>query len=174
VTGRPDRTDALDEVRRDAMLADSYSRIQVLIDALRLPRSEWFKLLGEEWTGLDNLWSARSILRAELRAADRADLDLMMSERERAALAALPERITVYRGCYRVNRAGLSWSIDRSVAARFPHLMRYRRDGEQAILRIGTAWRDEVVLKLDRDEHEIIAPLVFGIREEALQRAMSP
>jgi len=74
----------------------------------------------------------------------------------------------VYRGCYAVNRAGLSWSTDCTVAERFPRLARYLRPGRQPILRTGTVARDRVTLKLDRSEQEIIAAHVWGIREQQL------
>lgn len=92
----------------------------------------------------------------------------MMCAEERAALAALPECITVYRGCYAVNRAGLSWTTDRALAAGFPALARYRRRVERPLLRTGIVRRDRAVLKLDREEQEVVAHYVSIVAEEEL------
>jgi hypothetical protein len=159
---------SLEEARKASMLANSYTRIRtVLLSPVSKP--DLFSLLGSEWSTCDSIWSYRGIIRSVLLRASRKELDLMMELEERAALALLPERFTVYRGCYAINRAGLSWSTDRETAARFPSLMRYRRPDERPILRVGTVSRDRVVLKLDREEQEIIAAHVWAIREEPLE-----
>jgi hypothetical protein len=43
---------------------------------------------------------------------------------------------------------------------KFPSLMRYRRVGDKPLLLTGTVSKDKVVLKLERNEAEIIAPRV--------------
>jgi hypothetical protein len=151
---------SLEDWREAANYANSYTRVGVLYNAMvdsSLARFEEFTLLGEQLTSCDNVWTLRSLLRQELRAASRAELDCMMDERERAALAALPERVPIYRGCYAINKTGLSWSTDRAIAERFPRLGRYSRPGETPLLRSGTTRRDRAVLKLNRNEFEIIA-----------------
>ncbi|MDE2137929.1 MAG: hypothetical protein KGJ68_10875 [Gammaproteobacteria bacterium] len=158
---------SLDDALGASRLANSFTRIRTVVLS-PVSRPDWFRLLGSEWSVCDSVWSARGVIRSMLLEASREELDLMMEPEERAALALLPERFTVYRGCYAVNRAGLSWSTDRSIAERFPRLMRYNRPGEQSILRTGTVARDRVVLKLDRDEKEIIAARVYNICEEPL------
>lgn len=163
-------TMSLEEAKQASMLASSFTRIRTVVLS-PVSRADWFRLLGSEWSICDSIWSARGVIRSDLREASREQLDLMMTDEERAALAQLPERFTVYRGCYAINRAGLSWSTDRKVAESFPSLRRYNRHlayGELPILRIGTVRRDRVVLKLDRNEQEIIAHHVSNIREEPL------
>ena len=133
----------------------------------RMPRLEWFRLLGEYWDVCDTIARWRPELRRILIAASRVELDAMMEPSERDALSLLPDRITVYRGCYVNNQAGLSWTLNKDVAARFPSMFRYRQRG-QAWLRTGTVRRDRVVLKLGRGEDEIIAPRVHNITAEPL------
>lgn len=158
-----------EEARRAANRADSYSRLSVVMAwEGRLPRLAWFELLGEQWTCCDAIAPWRSELRHILREASAEELAAMMDEKERAALAALPHRITVYRGCYPINRSGLSWSTDRAVAAKFPTLMRYCRPNDRPLLREGIVQRDRVVLKLDRREQEIIAHHVRIVAEKEL------
>jgi hypothetical protein len=44
----------------------------------------------------------------------------MMNRAERATYDSLPELLTVYRGCFTHNKEGMSWSLDRKVAEKFP------------------------------------------------------
>ena len=92
----------------------------------------------------------------------------MMDPDERAALARLPTNFAVYRGCYEINRKGLSWTIEWATAARFPYLMRYWRPKESPLLITGTVLRDRTVLKLDRNEQEIISAQVKVTNVEQL------
>jgi hypothetical protein len=165
-------TAAFDQPRRASLLANSYTRIEVVIRAFgSMSRLDWFALLGSEWTICDKLWRARAVLKGILRDASRAELDAMMEQAERDTLAPLPSRITVYRGCYKMNRSGLSWSLNRAVAERFPSLLRYRHEGDQPLLLTGTVSRDRVVLKIDRDEQEVIAAQVKVVSTEPVTLA---
>lgn len=145
---------------------DSYSRMRVVLNnRLHMPRSQWFEQLGQAWDLCDNIAVHRVELRRILSAASVSELQLMMTAEERKKLATLSDKIEIWRGCYAVNRAGLSWTMDRNIAIRFPTLHRYRRDGDRPILRHGFVRRDRAVLKLDRSESEIIASRVFHITE---------
>ncbi|MGE0801578.1 MAG: hypothetical protein AB7G13_22375 [Lautropia sp.] len=153
----------------DGVGIDSYNRMRVVTrNFWVMPGIEWFEQLGTAWSGCDNIARWRPFLREILREATRAELDAMMTPEERTALAAMPEKIQVWRGCYRINRPGLSWTLSRDIAARFPTLARYCRKDDVPILRLGHVRRDRVVLKLDRNEQEIIAANVFGITEVRL------
>jgi len=138
--------------------ANSYDRMPALL-ALRphLDRVKWWRILGEEWTGCDNIAAFKRDLKPLLREASREELDLMMEPHELAAWASLPELLTVYRGCYFDNRHGFSWTLDRATAERFVTLNRYSRPGQQPLLARGRVRRTLAVLKTDRDEQEIIS-----------------
>src|ERR1700683_647824 len=115
----------LAEARRAALLANSYTRIDVVMNAYwELPTLDWFALLGSEWSGCDNISRWLTDLKSILKSAGRAALYAIMKPAEHKALSDLPPRITVYRGCYPINRRGLSWTLDRDLARRFPTLMR--------------------------------------------------
>lgn len=62
----------------------------------------------------------------------------------------------MYRGCYKTNKRGFSWSLEREVAARSPFLYRYRQDDQALLVRATVAKRDIVALKHDREEAEVI------------------
>jgi len=98
-------------------------------------------------------------------AADSRDYDYLMSEDERAALKALPDRVTIYRGIRtrRLNREiyGLSWTLSRGVAEWFANV-RGRgwgdQEGEPKILK-QTVDRARIVwLLLERNEYEVVIP----------------
>lgn len=114
--------------------------------------AEWWRLVGMVWTNSENHmeWGP---LTAALLAVDRPGREAMMDVAERAALAAMPETLTVHRG-YRGHAAGWSWTTVREVAEqfarRFPH-----RDGAPRVAH-GKVDRRLVVAYFD-GESEIVA-----------------
>jgi hypothetical protein len=51
----------LEEARKKAMLANSYTRFAtVMVASWSLPEEDGFRLLGEEWSCCDNLWTWRT------------------------------------------------------------------------------------------------------------------
>ena len=156
------------EIAEHLCWGNSYQRLPMIMEMIPfLSRPMLFDVLGSGWTGFDNIGQFRLPLAKLLRSATRAELDLMMTTDERAALAAMPEEITVYRGCYPINRHGLSWSTDINIAAHFPTLMRYRRPGEQPLLLRGIAYRDRAVAKHGRSEGEVIVVDAHRVEEVA-------
>lgn len=137
--------------------ADSYERGQVLIELVLAADPQWPETLGEWWSVCDHYPPAmKSVL--QMLHDTPAIRSHTMSDAEREALAALPEMVTVYRGCYASNRRGFSWTTDRAVAERFPFLYRYRRtdDGPPLLLE-GVVKRASVLfVKLDRKECEVV------------------
>lgn len=154
--------------------ANSYTRLPILIDLAReLPGDEWFRLLGREWQSCDNIGQHISRLRRVPHFHDGRQYPVreMMTPKERKTLDAMPNTITVYRGCARGNIRGWSWSLDRTVAAGFPFLNRYKL--AEPLLVTGIIHkRDVLALKMERKEQEIIAPRGVKIFEcEALRPA---
>jgi len=142
--------------------------MRAVLDARKdksLAVGDWYQLLGEYWSMCDNISRHKGELEYYLEWAfddcesrsRRALLNRMMTARERAIWRGLPDNVTVYRGCYEINRDGLSWSLDRSIAEKFPTLNRYRREGEAPLLLIGVVDKSRIVLKNDRKETEVIA-----------------
>lgn len=146
----------------------SFNRARVLLEHFDIVEpAEWFIVAGHEWSCCDRIGLHRRAFAQILRSASRRELNLMMTVQERAALAKMPREILVYRGCYRNNRRGLSWSLDRDIAQGFPSLARFAQDG-QARLLTGVARKSRAVLKLDREEEEIIAADVTILNEELI------
>ncbi len=143
---------------------NSYDRLPTLI-AMAYDTEyvwDWLTLLGDAWSRCDNISIHMETLINETPFQDLLSdpltwRDAMMDAEERAALALLPEVVTIYRGCYANNKDGLSWSLDRDVAEQLPLKHRYTQDGQPLLIRATIARDDILALKLDRSEREVIA-----------------
>ena len=145
---------------------DSYQRLTaVLYLRRRMFSADWWRLLGEQWTGFDNVWEYQDRIKAALLRATPANLLQAMNEAERQSLRGQPDAIVVYRTCSNVNRNGLCWSLSREVAIDHATRNRYLILGTDRLLLTGLAPRGRSILKLDREEQEIISPSVV-IKEE--------
>jgi hypothetical protein len=78
-----------------------------------------------------------------------------MTKDEFTAFDALPDKITIYRGCGPRNKAGWSWSLSREKAVRFPFMSRYWSDKPTLLTATISKWR-AAALKLERNEQEVI------------------
>lgn len=144
----------IDDARRALRFCDSYSRMETLVElGFMMADADWHAVLGEEWSLCDNIGGYRLMLRKMLPA--EGPVIGMMTPDERAAYDALPERLTVYRGCGASNMLGASWSLSREVAARFPTLNRYRQ-ASPLLVTARVPRRRVLAVKLDRSEAEII------------------
>jgi len=149
------------------VFCSSYERIPELLSLYyEVPdRTAWFATLGGWWSMCDNISEYFYEISDLLEIASPSEWAAMMTDAEQRELALLPPTLTVYRGCYEHNVHGLSWSLDESVARRFPGLHRYRQPGQPLL---ATARVDKAVcaLNLDRSEQEVIAldPKFISVR----------
>lgn len=146
------------QARAMSMLASSYTRLGLLLELyFCMRRRDWFRALGAEWSQCDNIAQYREHLLLVFRLATDAQLRSMMSAPTRRRWDALPNTITVYRGCYRgVNEAGLSWTLSRERAAGFPFLRRYSVEGAEPVLLTAQIPKARTVLVTNRNEEELI------------------
>ena len=139
---------------------DSYERLPALLYIVATSGMErlWLRALGEHWSSMDNVGRFKEWL---LFAFSDGGIDYesvipeLMSTVEQAAFRALPEQITIYRGCGAENAFGFSWSLKREVAARFPFTNRYHTT-RPTLLTTTIPKSRAAALKLGREEHEII------------------
>ncbi len=113
----------------------------------------WLNLFGKGWSGCDGLRHHLSTLRRVLGVA--GPLTPMMDAEEQTAFAALPDRLTAYRGCSERSPRGVSWSLNPDVARRFVKLARYRVS-DPVLVTATVRKKDVLAIKLDRQEEEII------------------
>lgn len=136
---------------------DSYNRLEALLTAQPyFDRDCFFKALGVLWCCSDDIWKHKDRLSQILINATRQELDLMMEPDELLELSKLPDTLKIYRGCYEHNRDGLSWTTDKAIAKSFPTLQRYSHPNEDPMLMEDSINIGRTVLKLDRNEWEII------------------
>lgn len=157
----------LEEARRRVLRwCDSYSRLpEILTLHCKMDRSEWLRLLGINWSCCDNISEFRLLLRDLL--PEKGPVPELMDPEEEAAHRALPDLVTVYRGCGPKNMMGASWTLDRDLAAKFPTLQRYWQ--AEPLLVTGKVRRHHVLaVKLDRKETEIITFRVTRVSVERL------
>lgn len=158
-----------DEADDACVYADSYSRMNTILTLRRhMSAPDWWRLLGSNWSICDNIAAHKHQLRPILLKANPTNLRAMMRTHELRALAAMPDEIIVYRGCYEANRDGLSWSLSPKIAAGFTSLNRYIRKNETALLLTGKASKARIVLNLGRKEREVICPVVDVTHERQI------
>lgn len=148
------------ELKRMVRLGDSYSRLPTLLDLWAwADEREWLTLLGEEWTGCDNVGEHIDQLFDSpfgWQLDGGGAIAEMMNADELAAYNALPDEVTVYRGCYQSNKWGICWSLDRDVAIKFPTLFRYYQEGQPLLVKAMAKKNNIAAVKLDRGEIEVI------------------
>jgi hypothetical protein len=171
---RATKDEILSRERADEILIfeDSYSRLPTVIKLAKLmERKEWLRLLGDTWTGFDNVGAYQQLLlkATPFRAAKDGTVFDMMTEDELAAWRDLPDEVTVFRGCYKNNRDGLCWALDRAVAERFPTLHRYRGDGQPLLIEARVSKHAVAAVKLDRDEFEIVTAAAVRVSTTVLR-----
>ena len=93
----------------------------------KLAYEDWLALLGEQWIRCDR---GISTFQPELQRAlpHRGPVRLMMTDDENAAYDALPDVVTIFRGCdaQSASLPGICWSLNKDVANLFPFRERYR------------------------------------------------
>lgn len=135
---KPYRVNALDEI---AHLIDNHS--------------EYWTLLGDVCVGTENQWQDKDVLR-ELLTIDRPERNAIMNADEYEEYKALPETLTVYRGCHKgKNEDGFSWTLDKDRAQWFAERLADDDDVPKVIEK--TIRKSEVIaLFTRRSEQEVL------------------
>jgi len=132
--------------------------------------AEYWQLLRDVYQDAESLWKQPGIRR--LLHARRGERGAFMRDGERAALAAMPERLTIYRGAQLRNASGWSWSLDVERARWFA--VRWHR-GEGIVIH-ATVARSDVIGYLDgREEAEIVCdPDLVAVESVEVVRRPQP
>ena len=136
-------------------------RMQALLNLedLVTDDAEWWPLVRDVWTDSENIWQHTSSWYRVLVDEARPHRELLMTDDEHAALAAMPDTLTVYRGCLvEVNEDGLSYTLDRARAEWFAkRFMRGGDDEEQIVVRAKIRKANVIAYLTGRGEDEVIA-----------------
>jgi hypothetical protein len=113
----------------------------------------YWSLLAELWVDSESIGQTAD---EWVEMLDSTRPGSMMSPEEAEALAALPERIEVFRGAVEgVNEDGLSWTLDRERAEWFAG--RFAAEGDVPLVLVGEVARADVAALLTgRGEDEIV------------------
>lgn len=131
----------------------------------------YWGLVGGVWVDSENIYQNEEEWEY-LFESERPGREHMMDEEEQAALAALPDTLTVYRGCHReLNEDGLSWTLDRDRAAWFAR--RFADvTGADPIVHVGEVRKADVMAYfLGRNEAEIVLINPDVVRRDYLEDA---
>lgn len=113
---------------------------------LRLSEKDYLRLLCKQFRYADRLWHIADELRLDFDYLNAERRFHLMVEREFSIWEALPDQVTVYRGCYWDNTEGLAWSLDRQTAEAFVAGKRAQRDKSPLLAR-GTVSAMDCIVK---------------------------
>jgi len=126
----------------------------------------------ENWCICDGLWPMRQIMRSTLRCrvAELSPIGFL-SPADRDFYDALPDRMTVLRGCSRRRVRGLPWTTDRERAEFFARGGRLGRQPDPVIACAEIAKADIFFVSTGRDESEVVLD-PYSIKRLRLESAV--
>jgi hypothetical protein len=143
---------------------NSYTRLPAILNlAPEMRREDWLTLLGSHWTICDNIGLYQDDLRGLLDPCVMSPE--MMTQDELERWHQLPDVVQIFRGAGEETLDGISWTLERPIAAGFPINYRYKPLGKPMIAHAKVNRTDIIAVKLDRKEAEIIT-----FRAEILER----
>lgn len=109
------------------------------------------------WTTSENLHEEEYYIRALIAYGEKLGCSTLgLEDEDREALGAMPDMLTVYRGCIEPNRDGWSWTLDRAKAKWFARRA-YCEDSDDRFVLTARAPKNKVIGYLTgRDESEIV------------------
>ena len=117
--------------------------------------AQYWELLGDIWVDSENIWQNEGDWR-DCFHSTRPGSEGMMDDDERATLAAMPSRLTIYRGFTHDDRVdGLSWTLDRSRAEWFANRLA-RSDDTPYVATAVVRTEDVLAHFTGREEDEIV------------------
>lgn len=173
----------LEEVETELFgISRSCERMPKLLELAQrdlLDKTTFLQALGSVWSSCDNIgecaedWDLDGLLEWAMEGnftPGTKHIPDMMTPEEQRSLAALPIRVTIYRGCGPTNKLGYSWTLSRRVAEGIFEKAFYAQ--EKPILLTTTIDRANIsALKLDGEEEIILlnAPYYeMDIQEDVL------
>jgi hypothetical protein len=113
---------------------------------LRLGEKDYLRLLCKQLRYAEQLWHIADQLRLDLDYLNAERRFQLMVEREFSIWEAIPDQVTVYRGCFWDNTEGIAWSLDPLVAASFVAGKAAQRDKSPLLAR-GTVSAVDCIVK---------------------------
>lgn len=122
---------------------------------IRSKRQYWI-IFSDIWSGSESLYQNHDVIDDVLtdEALEQHDHLHMMNKDERKAFDALPDMLTIYRGCWEGNIYGHSWTLNGEVALRFA--TRHAPDGQPLVLGGKVPKAKVFALLTERNEDEVV------------------
>jgi hypothetical protein len=138
-------------------------RIYALLDCREegMHGAEWWKAVAWAWGNSENMHQNRRRWR-DIWAVNEPERAAVMEEEEHAALAALPDPITIWRGTRHIKSVGaMSWTVDRSRATWFARRFWSEQSRTKPLLVRGRVAKADVLAYFSgRNESEIVSTRV--------------
>lgn len=129
-----------------------FEALQTLFTDHPISNDDWHSLVRDVWIDSENLWQHYD---EWLEVFENVDGQRLMTDEEKARLAALPDTVPIYRGAtLEVNEEGLSWTLDPSRARWFAR--RFNHKGDGVVIHASVAREAIVALFEGRSEDEVI------------------
>jgi hypothetical protein len=112
----------LDQASKDLGMFDSYSRTEAMVHVMISAQeaADRMKVFLEWGNMCDAPWPWRSIIADMLRrACSEISLADVLPPDERSRYDALPDPVSVWRGCDQGRERGLHWTTDQAIAEQF-------------------------------------------------------
>lgn len=135
-----------------------------LVDAfeqysLEMDDETYWSLLADVWQHQEQVGVCHEIF-TDLFLSDRPQREKLMEDDERAALAQLPEQVTIYRGVTGDEDEGFSWTTDKRIAEWFASraATTYTFAKNNPLVMTGTVNRKDIVAYLLEEKEVIVFP----------------
>lgn len=131
--------------------------LKSLANGCHVSNTKWWSLVGDVWTDSENIHQNLEDWEA-IWSTSRPNRQAAMDKEEKAALRALPDQLTVFRGAMDpLNGEGMSWTLDAAKALWFAK--RFKREGKPVVITARMLKSDVLAYFMGRNESEIVVPL---------------
>lgn len=138
--------------------------------SLRLSDQEYWSILGDIYTNIENVWQYQTELLTLLTNKKRNGRSVYLMDRsDRKSFKALAKSFTIYRGANEFNKLGLSWTLDRDRAIWFSR--RFGFKGQSFLMTATVNHRDVIAYFAGRGEQEIVVDprRLTALKEEMVE-----
>lgn len=117
----------------------------------------FWQVFHQAWNTCDDTWYLQlDVIEALELNREAQPPHLFWNDEQKVFYGALPELVTVYRGCSRERMRGVSWTTDKTVAEGFARGHRGITIPDAVVAECRIAKQDIITVIPDRDESEVI------------------
>lgn len=125
-------------------------------------------LLAEQWTRIENINHDVNVSKKQvLKWIKNADKTCIMDEQDMETYRSLDSEVTIYRGCQKGGKEGISWTLDKTKADWFAR--RWLREDEHGYVYTAKINKKDIIAYVDaRHEKEVIIDFrkIYDVKRE--------